>query len=151
MRPKKRLIGAITVLVVAFFSVWAWQSWKAAEERRLDAAYAELFPQSLPRIENRHHSKTEAFTDTVVRYRFDGGSPSLVKQLVRRFQLTPAEVPLGAVTQRLRGGQSRKRRTSTLRVPTANTSCSYLSPEVAECSLNKPRIESAIWNYTRAA
>lgn len=93
MRPKKRLIGAITVLVVAFFSVWAWQSWKAAEERRLDAAYAELFPQSLPRIENRHHSKTEAFTDTVVRYRFDGGSPSLVKQLVRRFQLTPAEVP----------------------------------------------------------
>ena len=93
MRPKKLLIGAIAVLVIALLSVWAWQSWKASEERRLDTAYAELFPQSLPGIENRYHSKTEAFTDTVVRYRFDGGSPSLVKQLVRRFQLTPAEVP----------------------------------------------------------
>jgi hypothetical protein len=93
MHPKNRIIGAITVLVIALFSVWAWQSWKAAEERRLDTAYAELFPQSPPEIRNRYHSRTEAFTDTVVRYRFDGGSQQLVNQLIRRFQLTSAKVP----------------------------------------------------------
>lgn len=93
MNAKRCFIGAIALLVIASCSVWAWQSWKALEKRRLDSAYAELFPQPPPGIDKRYHSKTEAFTDTVERYRFDGGSQPLVTQLIQRFHLTPAETP----------------------------------------------------------
>jgi hypothetical protein len=93
MHTKKLLIGMVAIIAIASCSAWAWQSWNASEKRRLDTAYAGLFPQPPLGVKNRYHSKIEAFTDTVERYRFDGGNQLLVKQLIQRFQLTPAEAP----------------------------------------------------------
>ncbi|MFT5107172.1 MAG: hypothetical protein ACI9UA_002801 [Pseudoalteromonas tetraodonis] len=93
IHTKKLLIGMTAIIAIASCGAWAWQSWRASEIRRLDTAYAELFPLPPPGIGNRYHSKTEAFTDTVERYRFDGGSQPLVEQLIQRFQLAPAKAP----------------------------------------------------------
>ncbi|MFK7852249.1 MAG: hypothetical protein AB8D78_14830 [Akkermansiaceae bacterium] len=92
-RPKTYLITAITFLVIVFLGVWGWNSWAAWEERRLDAAYQQLFPELPLGITNRHYAKTEAFTDWTARYRFDGGSEELVKRLIEHYDLVPAEAP----------------------------------------------------------
>lgn len=91
----KIIIAVFLLFCVASGSlgVWLFQSWQEAKQAALDAAYQEFLPEASPAISNRYHDQQGFLTDTVERFRFDGADEKLVKELVQRYELKPAQEP----------------------------------------------------------
>jgi hypothetical protein len=92
----KSFFAAILLFCVAVGvgGIWLCQSWKVTRQAALDAAYRDFLAEALPNITNRYHQKHVVFTDSVERFRFDGGDEKLVEKLVQRYEVKPATEPL---------------------------------------------------------
>ncbi len=90
----KAAIAGGLLLGIAAGGVGFVGAWRSAHQARLVEAYVMLLPASTPVITHRHYEARGAFTDTVERFRFEGGTPELVQAIAERHGLQPAEQPL---------------------------------------------------------
>ena len=82
------------LLGIAGVGVGCVHVWQSAHQARLDEAYVMLLPAPTLAVTHRHYEVRGAFTDTVERFRFEGGTPTLVQAIAERHGLQPAEQPL---------------------------------------------------------
>ena len=94
----KIIIAAFLLFCVAIggAGIWLFQSWQEAKQAAVDAAYSEFLSEASPAISNRYHDRQGFLTDTVERFRFDGADEKLVEKLVQRYELKPAQEPVGS-------------------------------------------------------